>query len=113
MPREEVVRVVRKPNALTDPIARRQMTEQAPLLFEAIRGALGGALHHVFQVGLVLAILAFASGFWLPASLAKPKLETTPEAKRVPASAAECEKLLMAEMTTIDAENEPVAERGD
>ncbi len=113
MPSEEVVRVVRKPNALTDPIARKQMMEQAPLLFEAIRSALGGALHHVFQVGLVLAILAFASGFWLPASLAKPKLETAPEADRVPTSAAECEKLLMAEMTTIDAENEPVAERGD
>ncbi|HJQ67712.1 MAG TPA: MDR family MFS transporter [Blastocatellia bacterium] len=111
--REEVVRVVRKPNALTDPMARQQMTEQEPLLFEAIRGALGGALHHVFQVGLVLAILAFASGFWLPASLAKPNLEATPEAERVPSSAAECEKLLMAEMTTIDAENEPVAERGD
>jgi EmrB/QacA subfamily drug resistance transporter len=113
LPREEVARVVRKPNALIDPTARQQMMEESPLFFEAIRTALGGALHNVFQVGLLLAVLAFVSGFWLPASLAKPNLAATPEAERVPTSAAECEKLLMAEMTTMDPENEPVAERGD
>jgi hypothetical protein len=110
MPREEVVRVVRKPNVLIDPMARQQMMQEAPLLFEAIRRALGGALHNVFEMGLFLAALAFLSGFWLPADLAKQRLESAPA---VPTSAAECEKLLMAEMTTIDPENEPVAERGD
>ena len=110
MPREDVVRVVRKPNALIDPMARQQMMQESPLFFEAIRRTLGGALHNVFEMGLFLAALAFLSGFWLPSDLARPHLEAAAE---VPASAAECEKLLMAEMTTIDPENEPVAGRGD
>jgi hypothetical protein len=68
--------------------------------------ALGGALHNVFLMGAVFAALALASGFWLPAGSLKPATE---EKESVAQSPAECERLLMAEMTQIDPENEPAA----
>ncbi|HXU10082.1 MAG TPA: MDR family MFS transporter, partial [Blastocatellia bacterium] len=104
LPMEEVAQVVHNPSALVDPIAR---AGQKPELIRAMSGALGGALHKVFLTGAALACLAFLSGFWLPASQINAGTETAREADHIPQSPVECERMLMAEMTTIDAEHEP------
>ena len=76
-----------------------------------MESALAHALHNVFLVGAVFAAFALIAGFFLPASVSKPSSEPAPEQSFHPTEAqstvAECEKLLMAEMTTIDAEHEP------
>jgi len=107
LPEEDVARVVHNPSALVDPIAR---AGQKPELIRAMSGALGGALHNVFLTGAALAFLAFLSGFWLPASQVNAGTETAREEHHLPQSPAECERMLMAEMTTLDAEQEPAME---
>lgn len=106
LPEPEVARVVHNPSALVDPIAR---AAQKPELILAMSGALAGALHNVFMTGVVFALLALISGFWLPAGQIQIG---TDNPENVPRSPAECERMLMAEMATIDPENEPaMAER--
>jgi fucose permease len=104
LPEEEVARIVRNPSELVDPIARAR---QKPELISAMSGALSGALHNVFMAGAAFAALAFLSGLWLPSGPLKPSAES--EKEMIPSSPAECERLLMAEMTTIDPDNEPAA----
>jgi hypothetical protein len=58
-------------------------------------------------MGMVFAVLAFISGFWLPAGRMELETEVAREAENLPRTPAECERLLMAEMTTIDSDNEP------
>jgi high-affinity Fe2+/Pb2+ permease len=100
-PPEEVERVVHNPSALIDPIARAQLP---PELFTALSAALGSALRGVFIGGLVFAVLALIAGFMLPKAPAASTKSPEPEAAH---SAADCERMLMAEMATLDAENEP------
>jgi EmrB/QacA subfamily drug resistance transporter len=90
LPEAEVARIVRNPSALVEPASRAKLP---PALLKAMETALAGALHKVFLVGAVFASLALISGFWLPPVWAAH-------------TAAECERLLMAEMTTIDSEHE-------
>jgi EmrB/QacA subfamily drug resistance transporter len=104
LPEADVARVVHNPSALVDPIAR---SAQKPELIKAMSGALAGALHNVFLMGMVFAVLAFISGFWLPAGRMELETEVAREAENLPRTPAECERLLMAEMTTIDSDNEP------
>ncbi len=104
LPEADVARTVHNPSALIDPIAR---AAQNPELLKAMKGALAGALHNVFLTGVAFAVLALLSGFWLPAGEITTKTKTASEQDQIPRSPAECERMLMAEMTTIDAENEP------
>jgi EmrB/QacA subfamily drug resistance transporter len=104
LPEADIARTVHNPSALIDPIAR---AAQNPELIKAMKGALGGALHNVFLTGVVFAVLALLSGFWLPAGEIKAEARVAREQDQLPRSPAECERMLMAEMTTIDAENEP------
>lgn len=104
LPEADVARTVHNPSALIDPIAR---AAQNPELIKAMKGALAGALHNVFLTGVAFAVLALLSGFWLPASEIKTDTKAAREEAQIPRSPAECERMLMAEMTTIDAENEP------
>jgi MFS family permease len=94
-PPEEVAQVVHNPSALIDPIARAQLPTE---LFKAMAAALGGALRRVFIVGAIFATLALMVGFLLP------KMRTLTAA--TPSTAAG-ERMLMAEMATINAEHEP------
>ena len=71
-------------------------------LFRAVAAALGGALQRVFIVGVIFAALALVVGFMLPkqaATAAAPPTEAP--------STADCERMLMAEMATMEAEHEP------
>ena len=106
LPEEDVARVVHNPSALIDPIAR---STQKPELIRAMSTALAGALHNVFLTGGAFAILALLSGFWLPAGRIEVETQAAQKAEKIPRTPAECERLLMAEMTTIDPENEPEA----
>jgi MFS family permease len=97
---EEVAQVVHNPSALIDPIARAQLPTE---LFTAVAAALGGALRNVFLVGVIFAALALVVGFRLPKTSAARAASSPAESP----SAADCERMLMAEMTTINAEHEP------
>jgi MFS family permease len=103
LPPEEVARLVQNPSALIEPVSRAHLPET---LVGPLRNALGDALHNVFIVGVIFASLSLISGFWLPTRKVSMAERAT---EHLPASAVECEKLLMAEMTTIDPEHEPVA----
>jgi EmrB/QacA subfamily drug resistance transporter len=102
MPEDQVASVVHNPSALVDPVSRAELPVA---LLEPMQQALGGALQNVFLVGVLFAALGLASGFWLPTRKALPGSAV----ERATSSAAECEQLLIAEMTTIDAEHEPIA----
>ena len=104
LPEPEVARVVHNPSALIDPIAR---AAQKPELLTAMSGALAGALHNVFLTGVACAFLAFLSGFWLPSGKEEAESESAKSAEKLPRTSVECERLLMAEMTTISPEHEP------
>ena len=104
LPEADVSRTVHNPSALIDPIAR---AAQNPELIKAMKGALSGALHNVFLTGVAFAVLALLSGFWLPAGEMKTETRTAREKDKIPRTPAECERMLMAEMTTLDAEQEP------
>ncbi|HEV8485251.1 MAG TPA: MDR family MFS transporter [Blastocatellia bacterium] len=109
LPAAEVAAVVHNPSALIDPAARATLPAA---LLQSMQSAMSGALHNVFLVGVGLAGLALVSGFWLPARQVGIKTAAA-EHPHVASSAGECEQLLMAEMTTLDAEHEPVAVEGD
>jgi hypothetical protein len=110
LPEADVARVVHNPSALIDPIAR---ASQKPELLKAMASALAGALHNVFLTGAGIAVLALLSGFWLPAGQIEHETEAAREAKTIPRSPAECERLLIAEMTTIDSDHEPAMAEKD
>ena len=103
LPEELVASVVHNPNALIEPASRAEMP---PALLKPMQNALAASLHNVFICGAVAAGLALVSGFWLP----RQRLGSRPQ---VATSPAECEELLMAEMTTLDPEHEPVGVKGD
>jgi hypothetical protein len=74
-----------------------------------LRAALSKALQDVFRLGMIVAGLSLLIVFWLPAKIsahdgAAPK---PPPPKACGAQSGE--RLVMAELTTIDAEHEPVA----
>jgi EmrB/QacA subfamily drug resistance transporter len=101
----EVISIVHNSSALIDPIARATLPHE---LLIAMAAALGGALRNVFLVGMGFAALALLSGFWLPAEAVESAVESAQARDEIPSSPADCERLLMAEMTTIDPDNEPV-----
>jgi EmrB/QacA subfamily drug resistance transporter len=106
---EEVSAAVHNSSALVDPIGHAEMKAERPALLQAMESALGGALRTVFMVGTGFAALALLSGFWLPPEELRPTTRADQRADKIASSPAECERLLMAEMTTIDPDNEPAA----
>jgi EmrB/QacA subfamily drug resistance transporter len=108
LPAWQVSEIVHNPSALIETTARAQLP---PTLLHSMEGALAHALHNVFMVGAVFALLAVIAGFRLPSEWGRPASDSTPPERRtethVPTSVGECEKLLMAEMTTIDPDHEP------
>jgi EmrB/QacA subfamily drug resistance transporter len=108
LPAEQVAEIVSNPSALIEPISRAQLP---PALLHSMEGALAHALHNVFMVGAVFALLAVIAGFRLPSQWGKPVSDSTPPERQpdghIPSTVGECEKLLMAEMTTIDPDHEP------
>jgi EmrB/QacA subfamily drug resistance transporter len=108
LPEAEVAAIVHNPSPLIEQTARAALP---PALLHSMEGALAQALHNVFIVGAVFSALALVAGFLLPANASsatsEEKLEQTLHPTEAQSTAAECEKLLMAELTTIDPEHEP------
>ncbi|MBV9958718.1 MAG: MFS transporter [Acidobacteria bacterium] len=94
------------PNALIDPQARARLQ---PDVLNALQASMAAAIHRVFWVGTALAALALLVSFALPRAGGEDY-----EGPSEDACCAETgERMVMAELTTLDAEHEPVAARVD
>ena len=103
---ERAAELAAHPNALIDPQARATLS---PAAFDALQGALAASMHTVFWVGTATAALALLAAFFLPRA-GKGGFEHPTEDT---CDAETGERMIMAELTTIDPEHEPVAARGD
>ncbi len=102
---ERAAELASNPNALIDPQASAALP---PEVLDELRESLASAIHNVFWTGTVLSGLALLVAFGLPRhgdkSVAPPDEE---------ACCAETgERMVMAEFTTLEAEEEPVASKG-
>jgi MFS family permease len=103
---ERAAELSENPNALIDPHARAVLP---PNVLDALQGSMAGAIHNVFWVGTAFAVLALLVSFYLPR-----KGESTFERPEEEAcSSGTGERMMMAELTTIDPEHEPAATQGD
>ena len=103
---ESAAELSANPNALVDPRARAALPDNVR---DALQGAMAAATHNVFWVGTVLAGLALLVSFYMPRS---------GHDRTAPLTEAECsaetgERMVMAELTTIDPKHEPSASSGD
>jgi EmrB/QacA subfamily drug resistance transporter len=99
---EDAEQFASNPNALIDPQAQNSLPAGA---LEILQEAMASALHNVFWVGTLLAALALIVSLFLPrggSSSLKPPTEEECDAETG-------ERMIMAELTTIDSEHEPAA----
>ena len=95
---EQAASFASNPNALIDPAAKATL---APATLNVLQEAMAAAVRPVFWVGVVVCFMAFLTAFALPK---KRNIPDEPEAQD------DCgETMLMAEQTTINARNQPVA----
>jgi EmrB/QacA subfamily drug resistance transporter len=106
LPQAEVEKIVNNISDLMRPETRAKMPQEA---LRPLAEGLSNALQNAFIVGAFFAGLGFLSGFWLPSFRATASAKAVEEAAEMVSSSKECERMLMSEMTTIDAENEPAA----
>jgi EmrB/QacA subfamily drug resistance transporter len=102
---ERAAELASNPNALIEPQARAALP---PVVLDELQEALAAAIHNVFWTGTALAGLALLVAFWLPrhgdTSVAPPDEE---------ACCAETgERMVIAEFTTLEPEEEPIASKG-
>ena len=90
------------PNALIEPSAKAALS---PETLNVLQRAMAAAVHPVFWVGGAVCLLALFAAFSLP-----QKRDQTEERIHTTESGVG-EKMLMAEQTTINARNQPVAEK--
>jgi EmrB/QacA subfamily drug resistance transporter len=102
---ERAAELASNPNALIEPQARAALP---PVVLEELQESLASAIHRVFWVGTALAFLALLVAFFLPRKGEGLGAPTEDEC-----CAETGERLVMAEFTTLDAEDEPVAAQGD
>jgi MFS family permease len=89
------------PNALMDPIARAAMS---PAVLQRLETALYDSLRSVFLLAMIVSAVSFVVAFALPQSVKE-------DAKTLPSKEAcemkNTERLMIAQMATIDADHEP------
>ena len=96
---EQAAGFASNPNALIDPTAKAALQ---PAVLSTLQESMTAAIHPVFWVGAVVSILALLAALMLP----KRRREADGHE-----AADDCgETMLMAEQTTINARNQPVAE---
>jgi MFS family permease len=97
--RQQAESFASNPNALIEPAAKATLS---PETLYILQQALSNAIHPVFWVGAVVCLLAFVVTLLLPKQLhGDPRQHTTDPSNG--------EKMIMAEQTTINARNQPVA----
>ena len=102
---ERAAELASNPNALIDPQARAALP---PEVLDELQESMASAIHNVFWTGTALAALALLVAFWLPR-----RGDTSVAAPDEEACCAETgERMVMAEFTTLEAEEEPVASKG-
>jgi predicted MFS family arabinose efflux permease len=82
IPRAQLEALVAHPDAIVHPVLRQALP---PLVLQAFSQGLANALHTVFQVGFVIASLALASAFLVPAGRAQD-LALPPESASRPSA---------------------------
>jgi EmrB/QacA subfamily drug resistance transporter len=106
LPEAEVARIV---NNLSDLMRHDSRGSLPPEAIKPLEEGLSDALQNAFIVGTIFSALGLLSGFWLPSMRSTVSEKVVRATEEVVSSSKECERLLMAEMATIDAENEPAA----
>jgi hypothetical protein len=104
--KESAASLAANPNALIEPAARAALS---PATLDSLQGSLAAAIHNVFWVGTAVAALALVICFWLPRRGDGSYEQPSPEA----CTARSGERLVVAEITALDAEHEPVAVQSD
>ncbi len=100
MSTEQAAEFASNPNALIEPQAKAGLPAAT---LSVLQDAMAAAIHPVFWVGAAVSLLALLVAFGLPARPAEIDGHVTDENAG--------ETMLMAEQTTINARNQPVAER--
>ena len=101
---DRAAELAENPNALIEPAGRAALPVG---IINALEDAFAAALQNVFKLGTVLAGLALLAAFWLPGSGERAEASPPPQA----CTAETGERLVMAELTTIDSAHEPAAVR--
>jgi EmrB/QacA subfamily drug resistance transporter len=99
---ERAAQLAANPNALIDPHAQAALP---PGALDALRGAMASAIRSVFWTGTIVSALALLVSFYLPRRGDPVVSEPTEDT----CDAETGERMVMAELTTIDPEHEPVA----
>jgi hypothetical protein len=94
------------PNALIEPSARASLPAG---VLDALQGSMAAAIHSVFWVATALAACALIASLWLPRT-GDAAYNPPPEDA---CSTTSGERMMMAELTTLGPEDEPIAARGD
>ncbi|HEX8291050.1 MAG TPA: MDR family MFS transporter [Pyrinomonadaceae bacterium] len=102
---ERAAELASNPNALIEPEARAALS---PQVLDELQESMAAAIHNVFWTGTALAALALLAAFWLPRRGASGVAPPDEEACRAEAG----ERMVMAEFTTLEPEEEPVASKG-
>ena len=102
---ERAAELASNPNALIEPQARAALP---PEVLDELQESMASAIHRVFWTGTVLSGLALLVAFYLP---------TRADAGVAPPDAEACraetgERIIMAELATLEPEDEPAATRG-
>jgi EmrB/QacA subfamily drug resistance transporter len=102
---ERAAELASNPNALIEPEARAALP---PAVLDELQEAMAVSIHKVFWTGTVFSGLALVVAFWLPRGgdgLGAPPDEET-------CGAETGERMIIAEFTTLEPEDEPVASKG-
>jgi hypothetical protein len=102
---ERAAELASNPNALIEPEARAALP---PVVLDQLQEAMADSIHKVFWTGTALAALALLVCFWLPRGgddgVAPPDEDScSPETG---------ERMVIAELATLEPEDEPVASKG-
>jgi EmrB/QacA subfamily drug resistance transporter len=106
---EVAAQLAANPSALIEPSARSALPST---VLAVLQGALASALHNVFWVGTAVAGLSVLVCFWLPHGAAAVAGSGGPPPSEA-CTAQTGERMMVAEITALDSEHEPVAARGD
>ncbi|HSE39860.1 MAG TPA: MDR family MFS transporter [Acidobacteriota bacterium] len=103
-------RLAANPNSLIDPSAR---TKIEPAKLQVLQNALTVGLKHVFRLGMIASCFALVIVFWLPTRITSRLGETAMQPHPKACESKTGERLVVAELTTIDPEHEPAAVEDD
>ncbi|MCI0447741.1 hypothetical protein L0152_31575, partial [bacterium] len=103
---QQATELAANPNALIEPSSRAAMSSDMLYLLQS---ALSAALRNVFLVGMIMSAIALFIVFRLPQKIAAraDQVPMPPPAKACEAQSGE--RMVIAELATIDADHEPAA----